>query len=132
VLENSNSISSSVDVRFPRQSISDSAVALSLFPSNNFNRSYQIKAMDKISDEEGDIYSCEALAIPAQGLSVVFVQEVVGSEKRAGVMGIPMFLTEGKGDIYGPITELNTQTYLTETRTMFLRNVLIKCRIWYW
>ncbi|MHA1668386.1 MAG: hypothetical protein ACTSUR_06975, partial [Candidatus Heimdallarchaeaceae archaeon] len=33
VLENSNSISSSVDVRFPRQSISDSAVALSLFPS---------------------------------------------------------------------------------------------------
>ncbi|MHA1407531.1 MAG: hypothetical protein ACTSSG_09145 [Candidatus Heimdallarchaeaceae archaeon] len=132
IYQNSNSISSSVDVRFPRQSISDSAVALSLFPSNNFNRSYQIKAMDKISDEEGDIYSCEALAIPAQGLSVVFVQEVVGSEKRAGVMGIPMFLTEGKGDIYGPITELNTQTYLTETRTMFLRNVLIKCRIWYW
>jgi hypothetical protein len=132
VKENTASTSSSVDVSFERNLLSDESTATVVFPFTDFDISSYSTSMQQINNLEGQIYLAENVMIPSDGVAVVVVHEREGTTYRAGYMGIPMFLTETHGGSFGPISELSGTTYISTTKTMFIRNMLIKCQMWYW
>lgn len=131
-IENTNSFTSSIDVSCDRSALSDDATVITLFPNNDYDIPFYSQTMIQTVTADGNIYSAEDISIPTKGLAVAVVQENEGLVKRAGVIGIPMFLTPEVGGIFGPIVDLNPKTYLTETRTLVIRDIFIKCRLWYW
>ena len=133
VRKNTIAETSAIDVSFARTALSDEAYAFALFPFTDYDVSYYKQTLQKIeSINEGDFYAGENLQIPADGFAVVLVQEREDTIYRAGYMGVPMFLTSSKGTSFGPFNLLDQSSYISETRTMFIRNMLVKCQIMYW
>ena len=132
VKENTVSSFSSVDVSLPRSTLSDEAHVFALFPSKNIDVSYYKFEMLKVSNEEGNVYLREAIPIPSEGLALIMIHERESSTHRRGFMGVPMFLSTQNGGIYSSSAELDNQGYISETQVLFLRNLLLKCQIWYW
>jgi len=132
VRENTDVDYSAVDVSVIRAPLSDVAQAIVVFPFEDSSVSYFKHDLQQIGTAEGEIYFGEQVAMPADGLAVLVVHERENIEYRAGYLGVPMFLRLSDGGIYGPYSELNQQTYISETYTMNLRGLLVKCRIWYW
>jgi hypothetical protein len=132
VRENTDVDYSAVDVSITRAPLSDEAQAIVVFPFEDPSVSYFKQNLQQIGSVEGEIYFGEQVAMPADGLAVVVVHERENIEYRAGYLGVPMFLRQSDGGIYGPYSELNQQTYISETYIMNMRGLLVKCRIWYW
>jgi hypothetical protein len=132
VRENSGSISCSADVSFDRTTLSDEADVAVVFPFSGFDVSFYTTNMQQVNNIEGQLYLAENVMIPSDGVAVVVVQEREGTTYRAGYMGVPMFLTEAHGGAFGPVSELSSTTYISTTKTLFIRNMLIKCQMWYW
>ncbi|MCK5304318.1 MAG: hypothetical protein KAJ72_03645 [Candidatus Heimdallarchaeota archaeon] len=132
VRENTDVDYSAVDVSVIRAPLSDVAQAIVVFPFEDSSVSYFKHDLQQIGTAEGEIYFGEQVAMPADGLAVLVVHERENIEYRAGYLGVPMFLRLSDGGIYGPYSELNQQTYISETYTMNVRGLLVKCRIWYW
>ncbi len=132
VRENTVTLHSSIDVSLFRTTLSDEAAVFALFPSKNIDVSYYKFDMLKTGNDEGNVYLREAIPIPSKGLALILVHERETTTHRRGFMGIPMFLSSKNGGIYGTSADLDNQGYISETQVLFLRNVLIKCQIWYW
>ncbi|MHA1345846.1 MAG: hypothetical protein ACTSU7_12950 [Candidatus Heimdallarchaeaceae archaeon] len=132
VKENTDVDYSAVDVSVTRAPLSDVAKAIVVFPFEDSSVSYFTHDLQQTGGVEGEIYFGEQVTMPADGLAVVVVHERENIEYRAGYLGVPMFLRESDGGIYGPYSEINQQTYISETYTMSIRGLLVKCRIWYW
>ncbi|MCK4897109.1 MAG: hypothetical protein KAS47_09875, partial [Candidatus Heimdallarchaeota archaeon] len=132
VRENTDVDYSAVDVSVTRSPLSDEAQAIVVFPFEDPSVSYFKHDLQQIGSVEGEIYFGEQVAMPADGLAVIVVHEQENIVYRAGYLGVPMFLRQSDGGIYGPYSELNQQTYISETYTMNIRDLLVKCRIWYW
>lgn len=130
--ENTASKSSAIDISIYREILSDEAQAFVLFPYNNFDITHTTAALTQENNDEGSVYLAEDIPIPADGLAVVVVQEREGTTYRAGLIGIPMFLTEGLGGTYGPISQMSGSSFISVTHTIMVRNVLVKCQMWYW
>lgn len=132
VRENTDVDYSAVDVSVTRAPLSDVAKAIVVFPFEDPSVSYFSHDLQQIGSVEGEIYFGEQVAMPATGLSVIVIHERENIEYRAGYLGVPMFLRQSDGGIYGPYSDLNQQTYISETYTMNMRGLLVKCRVWYW
>ncbi|MFW9853170.1 MAG: hypothetical protein ACFFDS_09515 [Candidatus Thorarchaeota archaeon] len=132
VRENTVSLYSSIDVSLPRSTLSDEAAVFALFPFKNIDVSYYKYDMLKTGNDEGNVYLREAIPIPSKGLALILLHEREDTTYRRGFMGVPMFLSSKNGGIYGTSADLSTQGYISETRVLFVRSVLIKCQIWYW
>ena len=133
VRENMVVETSAIDVSVERSVTSDVAHAFTLFPFTDFDVTHYKQALQKEENiDEGPIYVGENIPIPANGFSVVLVQEFEDTEYRAGYMGVPMFLSEDIGTTFGPYESLNQLSHISQTYTMFIRNMLVKCQIWYW
>ncbi len=132
VRENTAVDYSAVDVSVTRAPLSDVAKAIVVFPFEDPSVSYFSQDLQQIGSVEGEIYFGEQIAMPANGLSVIVVHERENTKYRAGYLGVPMFLRESDGGIYGPYSNINQETYISETYTMNIRGLLVKCRIWYW
>ena len=130
--ENIVSKSSAIDISTYREVLSDEAHAFVLFPYNNFDITHTVTALTQVNNDEGSVYLAEDIPIPADGVAVVVVQEREGTTYRAGLIGIPMFLTEGLGGTYGPISQISGSSFISVTHTIMVRNVLVKCQMWYW
>jgi hypothetical protein len=132
VRENTESKASSVDISVSRTQLSDEAEAFVLFPYGDFDITHYTTPLSQVNNDEGQIYLAESIPIPADGLAVVVVQEREDLEYRAGFMGIPMFLKEGFGGTYGPISQILESSYISVSHTLMVRNILVKCQMWYW
>lgn len=132
VKENTDVDYSAVDVSVTRAPLSDVAKAIVVFPFEDPSVSYFKHDLQQIGSVEGEIYFGEQVVMPADGLAVVVVHERENIEYRAGYLGVPMFLRQSDGGIYGPYSEINQQTYISKAYTMNMRGILVKCRIWYW
>lgn len=132
VRENTDSEYSAIDVSLERAPLSDEAKALVVFPFTETSVPYHSVDLQKIGSLEGEIYLGEEISIPATGLAVVVVHERENTEYRAGYMGVPMFLSETHGGIYGPYSDIDQVSFISKTYTTFIRELLVKCRIWYW
>jgi len=133
VRESSAVETSAVDVSVSRSVLSDEAYVFTLFPFTDLDVNYFKQALQKVDSlDEGPIYAVENIPVPAKGFSVVLVQEFEDTVYRAGYMGVPMFLSSSLGTSFGPYADLNQLSHISETYTMFLQNMLVKCQIWYW
>ena len=133
VRESTTVETSAVDVSVARSVTSDEAYVFTLFPFTDLDVTYYKQILQKEETvDEGPTYAAENIPIPANGFSVVLVQEFEDTEYRAGYMGVPMFLSSDMGTAFGPYESLNQLSHISETYTMFIQNMLVKCRIWYW
>ena len=132
VRENTISKTTAIDVSQYRTQLSDEAHAFVLFPYKNIDVTHFKASMTQADNEEGQVYLAENIPLPADGLAVVVVQEREGTEYRAGFMGVPMFLAERYGGTFGPISQISESSYISVTHTLKVRNVLVKCQMWYW
>ena len=132
VRENTASKASSVDISVSRTQLSDEAQAFVLFPYGDIDITHRTAPLAQVDNDEGQVYLAENIPAPADGVAVVVVQEREGTEYRAGFMGIPMFLTENLGGTYGPISQMPGSSYISVTHTLIVRNVIVKCQMWYW
>ncbi len=130
--ENTDLKTSAIDISTFRKPLSDEAQAFVLFPYNDFAITHRTTALAQVSNDEGQIYLAENVPVPSDGLAVVVVQEREGTDYRAGFIGIPMFLTENLGGTYGPISQMPSSSFISVTHTLMVRNVLVKCQMWYW
>ncbi|NPD87858.1 MAG: hypothetical protein HGN29_03995 [Asgard group archaeon] len=132
VRENTASKTSAVDISVARTQLSDEAQAFVLFPYGDIDITHRTTSLAQVNNNEGQIYLAENIPAPADGVAVVVVQEREGTEYRAGFIGIPMFLTENLGGTYGPISQMPESSYISVTHILMVRNVLVKCQMWYW
>ncbi|MBY9002179.1 MAG: hypothetical protein KGD64_14765 [Candidatus Heimdallarchaeota archaeon] len=123
---------SALDISVTRAPLSDVAKAIVVFPFEDSSLSYFSYDLQPTGNVEGEIYLGEQLSLPSDGLAVVVVHERENIEYRAGYMGVPMFLRQSDGGIFGIYSEINQETYISESYMMNLRGLLVRCRIWYW
>ena len=122
---------SKVEVFSPRDVLSDEAEGFILFPFTNTEVKYFKVNLDKKTTEEGEIYY-GILPVPAKGFAVMLVQERVGDTYRAGYIGIPNILTFTEGGLFGPNVQAITSSAVSVSHYLIVRDVLIRCRMWYW
>ena len=123
---------SAIDLTVERESLSDEATGIVVFPFSDFGVSSYKQTLVATTLDDEPIYEGTELPIPASGLAVVIVHDRAESTYTAGYMGIPMFQDEENGQIFAHSSFKDQTTFISQTRTMLIRNILLKCQIWYW
>jgi len=132
VRENTASISSAVDLTVERDVLSDEASVVVVFPFSDYGVEYYLGNLTQTTTAEGEVYEGVGISIPSDGLAVVIVNERTESTFSAGYMGVPMFLSSEHGGIFSHSSFEEQQSYISKTQLLLIRNVLLKCQIWYW
>ena len=122
---------STIEVMSPRSPQSDEAEAFVLFPFKNSDMKYYHHVLEKKNTEEGDIYYT-TMSVPAKGFAVLIIQERIGDTYQAGYIGLPMLLSLDREGIFGPVGKSITSSAISLSHFLFVRGVLIRCRMWYW
>ena len=132
VWENANPLSSAIDLSVERDFLSDEASAVVVFPFSDYGVDHYTVNLTQTTTAEGEIYSGTEIPVTSDGLAVVIVNERTESTFSAGYMGVPMFLDSNHGGVFSHSSFAEQQTYISKTQLLLIRNVLLKCQIWYW
>ena len=132
IKENTNSPGSAIDVTVERNVLSDEAHAIVVFPFSDLGVDHHKQNLTKETTAEGEIYSGTGISITTNGLAVVVVNERAESTYSAGYIGVPMFQNSIHGGIFAHSSFQDQQTYISKTKMFTIRNILLKCQIWYW
>lgn len=132
VYKNTNPMVSAVDVNYERDSLSDEATGVVVFPFTGLGVSYYSQALVATTLNSESIYQGTGIPIPANGLAVLVVHDRADTTYTAGYMGIPMFQDDENGAIFAHSSFAEQTTYISKTQTILVRNILLKCQIWYW
>ncbi|MBA7532393.1 hypothetical protein ES705_24619 [subsurface metagenome] len=131
IQENDDSPSSAIDVSYNKLSIEDEVSATVVFPFEGLDVQYFQQDMILIDvPEEGDIYQALNVPVPSSGFAVVIITEQTSSDYRVGYIGIPMLLSPEHGGYYGATDKL-AQTTISMNQMITIRDILVKCQIWY-
>ncbi len=131
IQENDDSPSSAIDVSYNKLSIEDEVSATVVFPFEGLDVQYFQQDMILIDvPEEGDIYQALNVPVPSSGFAVVIITEQTSSNYRVGYIGIPMLLSPEHGGYYGATDKL-AQTTISMNQMITIRDILVKCQIWY-
>lgn len=132
VYENTDLQTSAIDFNYERESLSDEATGIVVFPFSGLGVTHYSQSLVATTLISEPIYQGTELPIPANGLAVLVINDRADSTYTAGYMGIPMFQDDENGNIFAHSSFADQTTYISETRTMLVRNILLKCQIWYW
>ncbi len=131
IQENDDSPSSAIDVSYNKLSIEDEVSATVVFPFEGLDVQYFQQDMILIDvPEEGDIYQALNVPVPSSGFAVVIITEQTSNDYRVGYIGIPMLLSPEHGGYYGATDKL-AQTTISMNQMITIRDILVKCQIWY-
>lgn len=132
VYENDAQQTSAIDLNYERESLSDEATGVVVFPFTGLGVTHYSQSLVATTLGSEDIYQGTNIPIPASGLAVLVVNDRSDTTYTAGYMGIPMFQNDENGNIFAHSSFTDQTTYISQTRTMLVRNILLKCQIWYW
>ncbi len=132
VYENKAHLTSAIDFNYEKESISDEATGVVVFPFSGLGVSYYRQSLVATTLGSEEIYQGTNIPIPANGLAVLVVSDRTDTTYTAGYMGIPMFQDDENGNIFAHSSFADQTTYISQTRTMLVRNILLKCQLWYW
>jgi len=132
VYKSTNQLTSAININYERESLSDEATAVVVFPFSGLGVSSYSQSLVQTTLASTDIYQGTNIPIPANGLAVVVVNDRSDTTYTAGYMGIPMFQDDENGQIFAHSSFAEQTSYVSQTRTLLMRNILLKCQIWYW
>ncbi len=130
--ENSVIQTSAIDLNVERDSLSDEATGIVVFPFSDLGVSYFRQSLLATTLNSETIYEGTGIPIPASGLAVLVVHDRADTTYTAGYIGLPMFQDEENGMIFAHSSFADQTSFISQTRTILMRNVLLKCQIWYW
>ena len=132
VYEDTSLLTTAIDMNYERESISDEATAVIVFPFSGLGVTHHSQTLVATTLGTEEIYQADAIPIPANGLAVLVVNDRADTTYTAGYMGIPMFQNDENGLIFTHSSFEDQTTFISTTKTMLVRNILLKCQIWYW
>lgn len=131
IQESDDSPSSAIDISYNKLSTEDEVSATVVFPFEGLDVQYFQQDMILIDvPEEGDIYQALNVPVPSSGFAVVIITEQTGSDYRVGYIGIPMLLSPEHGGYFGATDKL-AQITISINQMITIRDILVKCQIWY-
>lgn len=132
VYKSTNQLTSAINVNYERESLSDEATAVVVFPFTGLGVTSYRQSLVQTTLASTNIYQGTDIPIPANGLAVVVVNDRSDTTYTAGYMGIPMFQDDENGQIFAHSSFAEQTSYVSQTKTLLVRNILLKCQIWYW
>lgn len=132
VYEDTTQQTSAINMNYERESLSDEATAVVVFPFTGLGIDHYSQSLVQTTLGTDNIYQASGIPIPASGLAVLVVNDRSDTTYTAGYMGIPMFQNDENGQIFAHSSFEDQITFISKTKTMLIRNILLKCQIWYW
>jgi len=132
VYEDTTKQTSAINVNYERESLSDEATAIVVFPFTGLGVNHYSQSLAKTTLDTENIYQATGIPIPANGLAVLVINDRSDTTYTAGYMGVPMFQNDENGQIFAHSNFAEQTTFISLTKTMLVRNILLKCQVWYW